>query len=319
MGPRGLGRRDVYHALLEQIRSGRYTSGDQLASCRDLAAEIGSNPNTVHRALKDLESEGMVRMVPRRGTFVTGVSPPAADGDWLTEELARLIERATTAGISPRQFLQRTETIIGALRSSPTLLFPECNLQDATEMARMIARATGLEPTPVLIDELEATVRELSAPPVIAVPLFHLHDVRQLELGGAPVIELDFIPDPQSLLAIASLDPTVPVTVASRYARGVDRLASVVRQYFGGVVVERLLGPDDTDLSDAEVVVHNNASGLRPVELASIRHEIKITVILEGRSAASLSDRVERAQRSGALLITQPELGQDEEHAQPVA
>ena len=65
----------IYSQLVEQIKlgivSGSFLHGERLASVRDMAAEAGVNPNTMQRALQDLEREGMVFSQRTSGRFVT--------------------------------------------------------------------------------------------------------------------------------------------------------------------------------------------------------------------------------------------------------
>ena len=57
--------------LSEAIVSGIYAPGEKLPSVRELAVEAGVNPNTVQRALADLEREGLVFSQRTAGRFVT--------------------------------------------------------------------------------------------------------------------------------------------------------------------------------------------------------------------------------------------------------
>ena len=57
--------------LAERIVAGAFASGERLPSVRDLAVETGVNPNTVQRALADLEREGLVFSHRTSGRFVT--------------------------------------------------------------------------------------------------------------------------------------------------------------------------------------------------------------------------------------------------------
>lgn len=57
--------------LTEAIVSGIYAPGEKLPSVRDLAVEVGVNPNTVQRALSELEREGLVFSQRTAGRFVT--------------------------------------------------------------------------------------------------------------------------------------------------------------------------------------------------------------------------------------------------------
>lgn len=57
--------------LLLQIVSGKYPAGAKLPSVRDLAAEASVNPNTLQKALSELEREGLVYTQRTSGRFVT--------------------------------------------------------------------------------------------------------------------------------------------------------------------------------------------------------------------------------------------------------
>ena len=67
--------RPIYTQLLEQIRfliiSGQYPAGSKLPSVRDLAAESSVNPNTMQRALAELERSGLIYSQRTAGRFVT--------------------------------------------------------------------------------------------------------------------------------------------------------------------------------------------------------------------------------------------------------
>ena len=57
--------------LTEAIVSGIYAPGEKLPSVRELAVEAGVNPNTVQRALSELERDGLVFSQRTSGRFVT--------------------------------------------------------------------------------------------------------------------------------------------------------------------------------------------------------------------------------------------------------
>ncbi len=65
----------IYAQLVDQIKlavaSGAFSPGERLASVRDMAAEAGVNPNTMQRALQELEREGIVYSQRTAGRFVT--------------------------------------------------------------------------------------------------------------------------------------------------------------------------------------------------------------------------------------------------------
>lgn len=57
--------------LMKQIVSGKYHCGDKLPSVRELAKEAGVNPNTMQRALADLNQEGLLITNRTAGRCVT--------------------------------------------------------------------------------------------------------------------------------------------------------------------------------------------------------------------------------------------------------
>lgn len=65
----------IYTQILEQIRlgiiSGVYPAGAKLPSVRELAAEASVNPNTMQRALAELEQSGLIYSQRTTGRFVT--------------------------------------------------------------------------------------------------------------------------------------------------------------------------------------------------------------------------------------------------------
>lgn len=67
--------RPIYTQLLEQIQArivtGQYKIGERLPSVRELAAEAGVNPNTMQRALAELERIGLVYSQRTSGRMIT--------------------------------------------------------------------------------------------------------------------------------------------------------------------------------------------------------------------------------------------------------
>ena len=65
----------IYAQLMEQLKagivSGQLDPGEKLPPVRDLAAEAGVNPNTMQRALMELEREGLLYAHRTVGRFVT--------------------------------------------------------------------------------------------------------------------------------------------------------------------------------------------------------------------------------------------------------
>ncbi|MCI9416728.1 MAG: GntR family transcriptional regulator [Eubacterium sp.] len=67
--------RPIFLQIVEIIQldiiSGKYSPGDKLPSVRDLAFEASVNPNTMQRALSELERSGLVYSQRTSGRFIT--------------------------------------------------------------------------------------------------------------------------------------------------------------------------------------------------------------------------------------------------------
>ena len=70
------GSRPIWVQLAEQLRqrivTGEYPAGSHFPTVRDLAAEAGVNPNTMQRAMAQLEADGLVITNRTAGRTVTG-------------------------------------------------------------------------------------------------------------------------------------------------------------------------------------------------------------------------------------------------------
>ncbi len=95
----------TYLQLVQQVhqalRVGILESGDRLPTAQQVVAKLAINPNTVFKAYRDLEREGLVRARPGQGTFVVGTLPPsdpAAQARFL-DSMTTWVRRARAAGL----------------------------------------------------------------------------------------------------------------------------------------------------------------------------------------------------------------------------
>jgi len=94
-----------YLQLIQQVRQalrlGMLIEGDQLPTVKDVVGRLAINPNTVLKAYRELEYEGLVAARPGVGTFVTKTLTDeslAAHGE-LRTELEAWLARARRAGL----------------------------------------------------------------------------------------------------------------------------------------------------------------------------------------------------------------------------
>jgi GntR family transcriptional regulator len=91
----------IVSQVKDALRLGTLDVGDQLPTVREVVADLAVNPNTVAKAYRGLELEGLVVARQGRGTFIASTLAPASlrhHGE-LREELERWLETAQRAGL----------------------------------------------------------------------------------------------------------------------------------------------------------------------------------------------------------------------------
>jgi GntR family transcriptional regulator len=95
----------TYLQLVQQVkqalRLGILQPGDQLPTVKEAVAKLAINPNTVLKAYRELDREGVTEGRRGQGTFISADQPAAVPGDYaaLRTALLRWLERARKAGL----------------------------------------------------------------------------------------------------------------------------------------------------------------------------------------------------------------------------
>lgn len=109
----------AYRQLVDQVRHavqlGNLRPGDQLPTVRDVVKQVAINPNTVHRAYRELETQGITEGRQGSGTFVRrGLSKMPKEQSELEEALAAWMARARAVGLGDEAI---TALVVKAMRS----------------------------------------------------------------------------------------------------------------------------------------------------------------------------------------------------------
>jgi GntR family transcriptional regulator len=91
----------IVQQVRQALRMGLLDVGDRLPGVREVVAATAVNPNTVLKAYRDLEHEGLVEARPGYGTFVLKrpPGPPPGTHARLGRSLARWVREAREAGL----------------------------------------------------------------------------------------------------------------------------------------------------------------------------------------------------------------------------
>lgn len=111
-----------YLQLVQQVRQalrlGMLLPGDQLPTVKTVAGTLTINPNTVLKAYRELEHEGLVAGRPGQGTFVVKslAGPPPGTQQELQRSLHRWLRSAVDAGLDVDSIVALFETSLRAAR-----------------------------------------------------------------------------------------------------------------------------------------------------------------------------------------------------------
>ena len=107
-------RTPIYEQLckrvVEMVIKGQLKPADKLPSVRELAKELGVNPNTVSKAFQMLERDGIINSVPGRGSFISDSNEKV-----IKENAEEDFRKAVTEAIKVGLTAEEMERIIGEM------------------------------------------------------------------------------------------------------------------------------------------------------------------------------------------------------------
>lgn len=116
----------IYLQLMEQVKHGIETGalrpGEQLPGIRPLAEELVINPNTVAKAYRELEHEGVIELRHGAGAFVAGNARPKKLTDSLRagqSMVAATVERLRARGLADDEIRRLFEAELAGRAALP--------------------------------------------------------------------------------------------------------------------------------------------------------------------------------------------------------
>jgi GntR family transcriptional regulator len=115
----------IYLQLMEQVRhaieTGALRPGEQLPSIRPLAEELVVNPNTIAKAYRELEHEGVIELRQGAGAFVSDKAPTKKDADKLRAAqaaVATAIDKLRARGVTDDEIRRLVEAELSGVHRS---------------------------------------------------------------------------------------------------------------------------------------------------------------------------------------------------------
>ena len=182
------------------ISTGAIKDNHQLPGVNTLGSELGVNFETVRKAYKELEKEGLISMERGRGTYVTlhnvkmpRVSPDVHPETEPQDALRIGVRKLRRAGKDTAEIKKIVSHIIDEIESEgsqQTIVFTECNLYQVREISKLLKNYLNINVKPVLVNNLKDEVEKIlkGSEKLLAVVTtgFHINDIRKV-LEDIPV------------------------------------------------------------------------------------------------------------------------------------
>jgi len=303
----GNGLERVRAQLITSLHLGNLRPGDRVPSVRRLADLTGMNRKTVHRAYQTLAEEGLLRLRPGSGTFLSSGGRSGEDRPG-AEELLRAANRwraeAMALGVSPEVLASFLQTCFGAsLRGVPVAVI-ECNREQTGLIAEELQSALGVHARSVsLADLITDSARALAGSAAVVTTDCHRTEVeaRASELPVHTVaLDRSF---PRQLLELASQGDVVLVVRDRAFATPFRRLLEQMAAPPERIARIEVLEPHDAHVAlergrEATVVVSPLVERAFPWRLQEGRRRLS----LRWRLAAGAVDRL-RVELAFALAL----------------
>jgi DNA-binding transcriptional regulator YhcF (GntR family) len=283
-----LSARDVEEALKDRLLRGAYPRGGALPSVRALAAELGTSPSTVGRAVQELARQGWVTATSRRGAVVRRDLPATETGVRDAEAaIRRLAVRWRLVGGDRGEFQELVARVADEVfQPAPRTVFLGCNPVDLQRGVDELRRQTSVKVEPMLLEDAAHGSGELRDANVVLTPYFHLAEARELAPEGAQVVPLNFVASEEAMRALVELPAGTLVGVLALDVRSRRRLEALAQQCSSATVLGALLDDPEAAARLVEaadvVLVTYSASAHLPGHLAArARRVVRVGWALE--------------------------------------
>ena len=97
----------IQNQILRFIQAGVLAPGDRLPSVRQLAQENGINPNTVSKAYIELEKNGYVYNIPKKGIYVSDIDLKQSHSN----QIVKVLQPLKDSGIQKQELMDAIEIL----------------------------------------------------------------------------------------------------------------------------------------------------------------------------------------------------------------
>lgn len=246
--------------ITHHISTGEIQDSQKLPTVKQLAKQLRINFETVRKAYKDLEKEGLLSTRRGRGTFASGHARATTRNNktlYPEREPRELFKHAVSkmlkAGISINELqetLKETCQEIISENAKHMLVFTECNNLQTREISRALENDLKLNVKPVLLADLRESIEQLRNDDIRLVAVvttgFHVNEVRSM-LSDLSV-DVDFLVtnmSPATRKAIEAFQPNARFGLICRDPVQFNFFKDLVRMELGMDELSSCLLDDD--------------------------------------------------------------------------
>lgn len=187
------------------ISTGEIQYDQQLPTVNGLAKQLEVNFETVRKAYKELEREGLLSTKRGVGTYVSGAAAShvvlssaresSTDPAVAAKSAIKQLILGGTSGEEIKRWIEGISKQLWSENQKRYVLFVECNTLQATEIARELRHCLHIDVRPMLIKDLKDHLRKTAFRDAgllaVITTGFHLNEVRTI-IGDRP-IETEFV------------------------------------------------------------------------------------------------------------------------------
>lgn len=225
--------RDVQEAVEERISKGLYALGRRLPPLRSIAAELGTSPSTVSRAVQEMIRDGWLEVQERQFVRVRSQLPhKSARHAEVQRAIQSIAHKWKLWGGEEQELLGDIREIVAEVfEAEGPFVFTECNHNDLNYLGDQLAgELPNLSIGRALIADLDAS-RLRQNKSVILVPDYHYAEVKEQVGQDVSIVPVHTSPSAETLDELLTVPPGSKVLVVGHNKRSVTRLSGIVRDY----------------------------------------------------------------------------------------
>jgi DNA-binding transcriptional regulator YhcF (GntR family) len=225
--------REVQEAVEERISKGLYALGDRLPPLRSMAAELGTSPSTVSRAVQEMIRNGWLDVQERQFVRVrTQLPRKSVRQAGIQQTIKSIAHKWKLWGGDEQELLDDIKEIVSEVFDAEgQFVFTECNNADLSYLGDQLAsELPTLSIGRTLIADLDVPrLRQNKA--VILVPYYHFAEVKETVGEDLAIVPVHTSPSAETLDELLTIPSGSKVLIVGHNRRSLIRLSAIVRDY----------------------------------------------------------------------------------------